>query len=1027
MSEPKLISPMLDGFLMGAPMSSRHGVDCCPAMPKNSDKKYIVKIISIPASQVQLEALLLTGAYSDEEAALTYFKELADMTAEEAQLLKKLASLEGFLPYESWQIVRKEGEAGYQVYLLSPYKRSLERHFRRHTMTHLNAVNLGLDLCASLAVCRRAGYLYVDLKPENIFVGEDGEYRIGDLGFIPLDSLKYASLDEKYHSPYTAPEAKELLSSINETIDTYAVGMILYQTYNDGKLPQCQEGEQLPPPQYADYEMAEIIMKAIDPDPQNRWASPVAMGQALVGYMQKNGANDVPIVAAIPESPILQPQAPADSQIPREASEELPQEASPEEYRQTDEASEAILREYDCVPSDIADMASPEDSKPSAPDKDSDAPEPPAVPLGDENKVVSDPELTEAPQKTGEAEQPDDPANLSFMEGLVADETAPSEEMAPEIDYDELSDEASDILAHADELLAHETPAGVVAPEPIDVPIPPPIVIEEAQPEITPIGEDFQPKMMECQEQEEEEEDMQEAYDYEDEDAPPSSFSLKKLLIPVLILLLLCGLAFGGYYYYREYYLQTISSFEVTGSDSSLSVQIVTDIDESLLTAVCTDAYGTRRTSPIRNGTASFEDLQADTLYTVSVEIDGFHKLIGPTSETYTTPKQTRIISFTAVAGTVEGSVTLRFKLEGQSNQTWRVAYTAEGEEDRTQTFLGNAVTVTGLTVGKTYTFRLESDTPLYIVGDDTLEYTVLALVEAQDLQVTSCSDGKLTAQWVTPEGKTVENWYVRCYNEAGYDQSLSTSGNSAEFLDLDTTQAYTVEVTAEGMTNAARAFVTANSITITGSQVDATDPTKLELSWEYTGTAPEGEWLVLYTIDNSQEPEVARSTTNSVVIDNMVPGAVYSFTIQTQSGVSLFGGEFQVTTPEAPTFDSYRVKTEDLKFTMCQTPDKENWAHKDITNFTSTFQVGQKASFKVVLFDKYRTSQDEITTMYVIRDKDGNLVSKETTVETWDDMWYIGMCCLDVPQLPEVPGDYTMEVYFNGCIVHNQNFSVTQ
>ena len=78
MSEPKLISPLLDGFSMGSAISAHDGVRCYPALRENSDKKYIVKIISIPASQVQLDALLLTGAYSDPTSAMEYFKELSD-------------------------------------------------------------------------------------------------------------------------------------------------------------------------------------------------------------------------------------------------------------------------------------------------------------------------------------------------------------------------------------------------------------------------------------------------------------------------------------------------------------------------------------------------------------------------------------------------------------------------------------------------------------------------------------------------------------------------------------------------------------------------------------------------------------------------------------------------------------------------------------------------------------------------------------------------------------------------------------
>ena len=75
LSEPKLISPLLDNFTMGGSFSDRHGISCCPAIKQDTDMRYIVKIISIPASQVQLDALLLTGAYHSSDDALRYFKE----------------------------------------------------------------------------------------------------------------------------------------------------------------------------------------------------------------------------------------------------------------------------------------------------------------------------------------------------------------------------------------------------------------------------------------------------------------------------------------------------------------------------------------------------------------------------------------------------------------------------------------------------------------------------------------------------------------------------------------------------------------------------------------------------------------------------------------------------------------------------------------------------------------------------------------------------------------------------------------
>ena len=64
LSVPQLISPLLDGFVMGDAISGHDGVRACPAMQLETDKKYIVKIISLPASPAKLDALLLAGACS---------------------------------------------------------------------------------------------------------------------------------------------------------------------------------------------------------------------------------------------------------------------------------------------------------------------------------------------------------------------------------------------------------------------------------------------------------------------------------------------------------------------------------------------------------------------------------------------------------------------------------------------------------------------------------------------------------------------------------------------------------------------------------------------------------------------------------------------------------------------------------------------------------------------------------------------------------------------------------------------------
>ena len=103
-AEQFAVSPLLDGFTIGTPVNDHYGVCCYPAVKENSQRKYIVKVISIPPSQTQLDALLITGAYKNSSEAVDYFRQLSDDLLEEAQLLHDLSRLEGFVSFEGCQV-----------------------------------------------------------------------------------------------------------------------------------------------------------------------------------------------------------------------------------------------------------------------------------------------------------------------------------------------------------------------------------------------------------------------------------------------------------------------------------------------------------------------------------------------------------------------------------------------------------------------------------------------------------------------------------------------------------------------------------------------------------------------------------------------------------------------------------------------------------------------------------------------------------------------------------------------------------
>jgi len=926
LSEPKLVSPLLDGFVMGNPMSDHDGVRCCPAMKVNSDEKYIVKIISIPASQVQLDALLLTGAHKDPAEAMDYFKEVADGVVAEVEVLNTLARLEGFIPYEGCQVVPMEdGKLGYEIYLLSTYKRSLRRYMQKNPVTHLEAVNLGLDLCASLAICRRAGYLYVGLKPSNVFLSKEKQFRIGDLGFVKLDSLSYASLPGKYRSPYSPAEVQDDMKVLNETVDTYAVGMILYQIYNEGTLPAppLEPKDPFPHPANADYEISSIIMKALDPDPANRWSDPMEMGQALVAYMQRNTVNNVPI---IPPSGAVVTDAPVSSD---------PEESSQESS--TEDTSAAV-----CTESAVSE--SPDQSE--------------AMDAGNEDDSAEAAEATSAeaePEEAPETDDDDPDFSIAFSE-------APAEE-------------------------SKKKPAPAPVPKK-------PAPVRRAR-----------------------------------------KRRAKGILTAILTLLILVCLGCGAFWFYQTYYLQTIDNLTLDGTQHELTVTVDTSMDTNLLRVICTDTYGNSVEQPIVNGKAVFTDLLPDSLYRIELAVDGFHELTGKTAEIFTTDAIPTVISMSAVTGSEDGSVILNFTVDGSEPDEWTITCSAAGEEDITETFTGHSVTVKGLTVDKIYTLTLGTSDGDQILGINSMDFVATRLILADNLTIADYKDGTMTVRWDAPEDTVVNTWTVRCYNDEGHEEVLEIAGTEIAFTGIDSSKAYTVEVTAAGMTQANRVSISANPLTITDLTVDSTDLSQLTVNWTYEGAEPEGGWLLMYTMDgHSEQPSVVKCDTASAVITPRIPSCAYHFVIQAADSTSIFNNIHSFTCPAAEVFTYQGLSADKITAHLLVTPEEEDWTVDSVGDdaFTDTFQAGESISVALKAADDFYLPEADIEVLYVIRDGEGNVLLKFISTETrdWKDIWYDDDYHngeLTIPEVPQDPGDYSVSIYFNNLAVTATTFTITE
>lgn len=1004
MSAPRLISPLLDNFIMGEPIYDQGGIRILPAMEQEKQAKYFVKIVSIPANQTQVDALLITGAYKDADAVNAYFGELADAVIQEAGILNRLSNSGGFDGYENMQIVPMDDGNGYDVYLLAPYRPSWKHISQQKPITHLDGYNLALDICAALSVARRNGYIYANLSPDSVTVSSSGSYHIGDLGLLGLDYLQYSSLPTANFSAYTAPEVSDAYSSLNSTLDVYALGMMLYEIFNGGLPfdgPRASAAE-YPAPAYAEEEFAQVILKAIAPDPDARWQDPTQMGQAIVTIMQRNGVSDAPILPVIQIEEDSMSEEPVDNEITEEAG-DVQEETNAE----------------------LSEMATEE----------------PAVEENAEATAVLP--VTEVPEENADVPTADTSVEeviSSDIEG--ADDVSDMPEESTSETPDESAAEANPVEEAADETIEKDVDA-TEEPSCTDIPCPVEIsdeelddILEEANLLIADIQNDAEDTadnetyvQLEINETADDTDDTNDPGldipELDDDEAPAPKKSGKRMAAIICSVVLLALLIVGGLFFYRHIYLQQIDVLSVSGKADAVSVAVVTDVASDKLSVVCTDENGNTFEADLVDYKATITGLAAETNYTVSLKIDGFHKLIGDTEYTYTTPEKTVISDVVVLNGTEAGTAEVTFKLSGPNEGNWTVTFASADEAPHSATAIDGKAIITGLTLGKTYSVTLSSSADLYLDEYVELTFTAGAVIKPIDPYVLSCVDGKLTVKWTAPENDLT--WIVRCFDDSGFDETLTVAENAAIFNVPDDKKAYDIEISAKGQAAKETLSVTENAITLSDFTVDTSLPGRITLEWSANADIPEGGYVVSYSVDGVSVDATFKTNANTVTILSAVPNAEHTFSFAGANGESILCAPVTAKATGKNPFSAFGIKASNMRFNLCPRPAKNNWVYKDVSSsaYTTTFAVGQKAGVAARILSKYYTSKEVVATVYAFRNADGAIIHTCFTEEEWGDMWSSGYGAFDIPSLPSLPGSYKLEMYIDGGLVYQTDVTI--
>lgn len=256
-----------------------------------------LKVITIPETPDEVEELLSNG--HTHSSVTARFQEHKHSIVKEYNLMASLKGHPNIVYCDDILTVAHDDGIGWDIFikmeLLKPLNKALPQDIAQE-----DVIQVGRDICNALAVCKHNGILHRDIKPQNIFQGRGGNYKLGDFGVARTTGATAAHTNKVGTYSYMAPEVYKG-EAYGHRADVYSLGLVLYWMLNLRRLPfqplppeiptvsmeqdalqKRISGEPLPEPATGSKALKAIVLKACAYDPKDRYASAGEMMEDLL-------------------------------------------------------------------------------------------------------------------------------------------------------------------------------------------------------------------------------------------------------------------------------------------------------------------------------------------------------------------------------------------------------------------------------------------------------------------------------------------------------------------------------------------------------------------------------------------------------------------------------------------------------------------------------------------------------------------------------------------------------------------------
>ena len=270
-----------------------------------------LKIVSRPKDESEIEEDDKNGY--DHESIVAKYTEILQDYIQEYKLMKELQGQSNIVSCDDFALEKNPNGIGGKIYIRMELLTPLQKVTKERLLSEEEVIKLGKDICKALILCENRNIIHRDIKSDNVMISSFGDYKLGDFGVSKVMGHTTAGTMTGTEG-YIAPEVLHM-EKYGKEVDIYSLGIVMYWLLNNRRMPFIEatgkltpskvneaslrryQGEKIPAPYKGSAELKQIVLKACEYRPKDRYTSAQEMYDALdslKGAAFENKGTDMP-------------------------------------------------------------------------------------------------------------------------------------------------------------------------------------------------------------------------------------------------------------------------------------------------------------------------------------------------------------------------------------------------------------------------------------------------------------------------------------------------------------------------------------------------------------------------------------------------------------------------------------------------------------------------------------------------------------------------------------------------------------